>query len=191
MNRQEYLHRLRISLQFLPIAELEDILSDYKEHFHIGISKGKSEEEISKELGDPSEVANGYKSTFKPNINKNANYSNDNTNKLLIALLLIGFNVVVVLGFFLGLVGLLIGSYAIGFALIVAGIIVLFGFPIALITNIFTPHILTSLSFGFGTIGLGVLGIILSVYLTKGFYKLTVKYIQWNIELINKGGAFN
>lgn len=191
MNRQEYLHRLKISLQFLPVTELEDILSDYEEHFQIGLSKGKSEEEISKELGNPSEVANGYRSTYKPINNRDTNYSNDGSRKLLVALLLIGFNLIVVLGFFLGLCGLLIGSYFIGFAFIVAGIIVLFGFPITIISAIYSPHILTSLSFGFGLIGLGVLGIILSVYLTKGFYKLTIKYIKWNADMINKGGAFN
>jgi len=60
LNKKEYLAKLRMYLQGLAISELEDIISDYEEHFNIGISKGKSEEEISRELGDPKEVANSY-----------------------------------------------------------------------------------------------------------------------------------
>lgn len=47
MNRNDYINKLRISLQGLPNSEIQDILSDYEEHFGIGISKGKSEEEFS------------------------------------------------------------------------------------------------------------------------------------------------
>lgn len=189
MNRKEYLDRLRISLQGLPIAEIEDILSDYEEHFDIGISKGKSEEEISKELGDPREVASSYRGAYKSNYNKsdyNTNISNDNTRKLLITLALIAFNIVIVAGPYFGLVGLLLGLYGVGIGLSIGGIVALLGFPITFFTPIPAPHILTSISFGIGLLALGVLGIILSVYLTKEFYKLTVKYIRWNVELINK-----
>lgn len=189
MSRKEYLDRLRICLQGLPLDEIQDILSDYEEHFDIGVSKGKSEEEISRELGDPREIANNYRTTYKPNYNGtnyNMNSSNDNIRKLLITLLLIGFNLIVVLAPFMTLIGLLIGSYGISFSFILGGIVIFFGFPIAIFTPIPSPHILTSMSFGIGLLALGALGIILSIYLTKGFYKLVVKYIQWNVEVINK-----
>ncbi|WP_353092796.1 DUF1700 domain-containing protein [Tissierella praeacuta] len=189
MSRKEYLDRLKTYLQGLSLDEIQDILSDYEEHFDIGTSKGKSEEEISRELGDPREIAKNYRTTYKPNYNEtnyNMNSSNDNTRKLLITLLLIGFNLIVVLAPFMTLVGLLIGSYGISFSFILGGIAIFFGFPIAIFTPIPSPHILTSISFGIGLLALGTLGIILSIYLTKGFYKLVVKYIQWNVEVINK-----
>lgn len=189
MNRKEYLDKLRICLQGLPMDEIEDILSDYKEHFEIGISKGKSEEEISKELGDPREVANNYRTTYKPNYNRNSystNDSNDNTRKLLITLMLIFFNLVVAFVPFMTVVALLVAAYGVAISFIIGGFVILFGFPITIFTPIPTPHILTSISFGIGFMTLGVLGIILSIYLTKGLYKLVVKYIQWNVEVINK-----
>ncbi len=189
MNRKEYLDRLRICLQGLPMDEIEDILSDYKEHFEIGISKGKSEEEISKELGDPREVANNYRTTYKPNYNRNSyntSTSNDNTRKLLITLLLIFFNIIIVFAPFMTVVALLIASYAIAISFIVGGFGILLGFPITIFAPIPSIHILTSISFGIGLLALGALGIILSIYVTKGFYKLVVKYIQWNVEIINK-----
>lgn len=40
--------------------EIADIVRDYEEHFNIGISKGKMEEEISAELGDPVELAKNF-----------------------------------------------------------------------------------------------------------------------------------
>lgn len=189
MNKQEYLNRLRFYLQGLPISELEDILSDYEEHFHIGISKGKSEEEISKELGDPREVASNYKTTYgtndSGNIN-NGNYSNNDGRKLLVTLGLIAFNVIIVLGPYLGLVGLLLGSYGMGIGITAGGVAILFGSPLSFLSLVPAPHILTSLSFGIGLLALGALGIILSIYLTKLLYQLTLKYIRWNLELINK-----
>ena len=189
MNREEYLRRLRISLHELPIGEIEDILSDYEEHFDIGISKGKTEEEISKELGNPKEVANNYRTTYRTNDNEdsyNTNIHNDTARKLFISLLLIFFNLVIVLGPFLGLVGLLLGLYGACIGVIVGGFIALFGSPLVLLTPIEAPHILTSISFGIAMIGLGALGTILSIYLTKLFYNLTTRYIDWNIKLINK-----
>lgn len=60
MNREEYLKQLKAALKTLPEDELQDILYDYEEHFDIALSKGKSEEEISAELGDPKEVAKNH-----------------------------------------------------------------------------------------------------------------------------------
>jgi uncharacterized membrane protein len=90
-----------------------------------------------------------------------------------------------VLGPFLGLVGLLLGLYGGSISIIVGGFVAFFGSPLVLFTPIPSPHILTSIAFGIGLITLGALGIILSVYLTKVFYKLSVKYVEWNIKLIN------
>ncbi|MBU5425858.1 DUF1700 domain-containing protein [Tissierella pigra] len=192
MNKQEYLDRLMYYLQGLPISELEDIFSDYEEHFRMGISKGKSEEEISKELGDPMEVANNYKTIYGYNDTQNmdnTNYSSNDTKRLLVTIGLIAFNIIIVAGPYLGLAGVLLSFYGVGISIIVSGFVVLFGFPISIFTPIPTPHILTSIAFGIGLLALGTLGIILSVYLTKLLYQLTIKYIKWNLELINKLGG--
>lgn len=60
MNKVTFLRTLRFSLKGLPETEIADIVRDYEEHFNIGISKGKMEEEISAELGDPVELAKNY-----------------------------------------------------------------------------------------------------------------------------------
>jgi Predicted membrane protein len=51
MNKKEYLEELSRLLRKLPKEDREDIISDYGEHFAIGLEKGRSEEEISRALG--------------------------------------------------------------------------------------------------------------------------------------------
>lgn len=60
MNKKDYLDLLRYYLRDLPEIVVEDIVYDYEEHFNIGLSKGKTEEEIAKELGYPDDVAKEY-----------------------------------------------------------------------------------------------------------------------------------
>lgn len=190
MNKREYLYQLEKYLQGFPEDEVRDILSDYEEHFHIGISKGKTEEEISKELGKPEDIARTYKGSYIDNNSNIENYNsntstNDNTRKLLLALLLLFFNLIIVLGPYLAIAGLLLGVYGIGIAFVIGGFIALIGSPLVFFTSIPTPHILTSLSIGTGFIALGILGLILAVYLSKLFIQLTIKYGKWNLKLIN------
>lgn len=183
LNRREYLNKLRILLQNIPKDELEDILSDYEEHFHIGISKGKTEEEISKELGDPYDIANNYISS-----NKNASHAKDTGGNLLLILLLGFFNLVIVLTPYLTIVGLLLGLYGTGLGILFGGVLILLGIPFNIIIPIIQPHILTSIGFGIGLTTLGLLGLILALFLTKLLIELTVKYIKWNMDIIRKGG---
>ncbi len=56
----EYLQALDRALYKLPRSEREDILSDLKEHFEIGLSQGKTQEQIAKELGEPDAIAKLY-----------------------------------------------------------------------------------------------------------------------------------
>ncbi len=186
MNKREYLFQLERYLQGFPEGEVVDILSDYEEHFHIGISKGKTEEEISNELGMPREIAKTYRGNYRDDTTRADNHNtNDNTRRLLIGLLLIFFNLVIVLGPFLAIVGLLLAVFVIGIGFIIGGFFAFIGSPLVLLTPIPAPHILTSLSLGIGFIALGILGLILATYLSKLFIQLTVRYGRWNLNLIN------
>jgi len=60
MTREEYLAAIRSTLQPLPESEINDICSDFEEHFAVGLSQGKTEHEIAAELGDPAAVAETY-----------------------------------------------------------------------------------------------------------------------------------
>lgn len=186
MTKTAYMDKLKGYLHSLPSEELEDILSDYDEHFEVGLSKGKTAEEISKELGDPYDISRNYINANS--INNLPVSNNNNNNGILIILLLIAFNIIIVLGPYISIVGLLIGMYISGLSFIFGGIALMLGNAFNFIGIISQPHIFTSLGFGIGLSSLGVLTLILGIYLSKLLIILTKRYISWNIEIVNRGG---
>lgn len=189
MNRAEFIGILRKELQSIPENEIIDILYDYEEHFEVGLSKGKGEEEIAKELGNPKNIAKSYRASSK--VSKAANNpSPKNLFKAILAAMALGFfNLVIVLGPFLGIVGLFIGLYAISISFVVGGVGAFFGtilapfFPHSISINV---HPIVSMSFGIGLSSLGVLVGIGSFYLTKLLYQGAIRYLKWNIDVITK-----
>lgn len=65
MNRSDFLAQLRRALHGLPEAEIEDILSDYTQHFAEGTAAGRSEEEVAAALGDPGRLARELRAEAK------------------------------------------------------------------------------------------------------------------------------
>ena len=186
MTKVEYLNRLKSFLHYFPESEVREILLDYEEHFIIGKEKGKSEDEISRELGDPREVAESIRSSYSFS-NKNDTSYNTSTNKspnAIILILLIVMNLIFVFGPFMGIVGLLVGFFAAGFGISIGGIGLLLRFPVNFILSTFVPGIVTSTAFGIGLIALGILIVIITILLSKLFYKLCVLYVQWNKKLV-------
>lgn len=187
MNKKDYLTKLKIALQGLPIEEVEDILSDYEEHFQIGISKGKSEEEIAHELGDPREVAAGYRlnqRSYQTTERPGTTPSNDNGRKFIIGLLLVIVNLIVLFGPAMALLGILLGLFGMGIGFIFGGFGMILRLPFVFIGN--SPHILTTLGLGFGLGALGLLILIFGAFIIKHLVILIRKYVRWNIELVNK-----
>ena len=188
MNRMDYINKLKNNLQGLPIEDIQDILSDYEEHFEIGLSKGKSEEEIANELGDPREVAEGYRSNLKYTQTEtiSVNNSNDNSKKFILGLLLIGVNIVILFVPAMTLFGIIMGFFGMGIGLTFGGIGMIFRLPFGYFIGTATPHILTSIGLGFGLGALGLLVLIFTAFLIKVIFNLVSKYIKWNIEVINR-----
>ncbi|GLS02914.1 hypothetical protein GCM10007860_00570 [Chitiniphilus shinanonensis] len=57
MNQSEFLQRLQAGLRGLPAAEIEDILSDYREYFQDALAAGRSEADTAAALGEPEQLA--------------------------------------------------------------------------------------------------------------------------------------
>jgi uncharacterized membrane protein len=189
VNRIEFMEQLRNGLKGISEEEIEDILYDYEEHFDIGLSKGKTEEEIAKELGNPRNISKTYRASATITTAEN-NPSPRNLFKAILAAMALGFfNLVIVLGPFIAIVGLLFALYAISVGFIIGGVGSFFG----TIAAPFLPyrinvgmHPITSISFGIGLTALGVLIMIGSFYLTKLLYQGTLKYLKWNIDIIKR-----
>lgn len=191
MTKEQFIKTLETWLKGLPQEEIQDILYDYEEHFQIGLSKGKTEEEISRELGDPKNIAKMYKASSKIN-EAESNPSTKNILKAIFAAMALGlFNFIIVLGPFIGVVAIIIVIYFISIGFILGGIGTFFGTIVSPFLHYkiyLNVHPITSISFGIGLTALGLLLLFLSFYLTKLLYKGTVKYLKWNLNFIRKGG---
>jgi len=67
MTKNEFLLQLKNELKKNNISDLDDIISEYEQHFAFKLADGFSEEEIAAKLGDPVELA----SQFIPNVSEN------------------------------------------------------------------------------------------------------------------------
>ncbi len=60
MNQSEFMGLLRQELARSGQSDIDDILSDFAEHFATGLANGKDEETIARDLGDPAAIAAQY-----------------------------------------------------------------------------------------------------------------------------------
>ena len=188
MNKSEFLKELSRSLNNIPEHEKNDILFDYEEHFSVGLEAGRTEEEIAKSLGDPNTLSKQINVNYM--IDKAEQKSTaGNIFRAVFASVGLGFfNLIFVLGPFLGLVGVLLGIWATSIALSFSGVALFLGtfFRSLLPYIVNIPFsFLVSLFLSIGFTSLGVLTVIGSYYLTKSFYMLTVKYLKMNLKIIS------
>jgi len=187
MNKKEFLGRLSELIKDIPEEEKNDILFDYEEHFRIGLEKGRKEEEIAASLGDPKVIAKQSRASC---ILKEAEKTTSASNIIRAIFAAVGlgfFNLVIVLGPAIGLIGILVALFAASFAITVSGAAVLFGTLMGPVFawNIYIPFAaVVSIPLGIGLTALGLLSIIGAFYLTKLFYKLCISYLKMNLQII-------
>lgn len=190
MNKNEYLGTLKRLLAGLSEEEIRDILYDYEEHFRIGAEEGKSEEEITAELGNVRDVARMYKSDI-PIQTTFTTYTEPSNSAFRAIILIIGlglFNLIFILGPYIGFAGVLIGFWAAAAGITIGGVVT---FIVTLFAPLFPSFIkMGGLSYPFAfsvSIGLTCLGALLgigSLYLTRWFFNISMRYMKWNIDTI-------
>ena len=187
-NEQEYIRILRSRLEgTLPTEELEDIISDYSEHFTMGKENGRTDGELWSSLGSPEDVARELRVMH---LVKKAedDRSCKNIFHAVVATLGLGlFNLVFVLVPFILLVVMLLMIFVIGVLFTVFG-------PAAFVYSILqlaglsafaiwlSPVAGLFISTGITTSGL--LMIIGDYYLARFFYRVGIRYLKWNIGVI-------
>ena len=188
MTKDEFLRKLSRALDNISEDEKNDIIFDYVEHFNIGMEAGRTEEEIAKSLGDPTILSKQINVNYMIDKAEKTSTASNVFRAVLASVGLGFFNLVFVLGPFLGLVAVLIGIWAGAIALTFSGIALFIG---TLLRPVL-PHIinipasfLVSIIASLGFTSLGLLAVLGSYYLTRSFYKLTVKYLKMNLMIIN------
>ncbi|NCU26470.1 DUF1700 domain-containing protein [Candidatus Nomurabacteria bacterium] len=91
MTKNDFLAKLMQTLEERKIAETEDIVSEYEQHFAFKLADGFTEEEIARKLGDPVSIAEQYENVSAgPYGNVNAKSYAISRNRALNALKFIG-----------------------------------------------------------------------------------------------------
>ncbi|CAK6470730.1 DUF1700 domain-containing protein [Peribacillus simplex] len=183
MNKEQFLKQLNASLTRLSLEEREDILQDYEEYFEIGMEEGKSEQEISKSLGNPRQISKELMATYHLGQVEQTT-SAGNVMRAVWAVIGLGFfNLVIVLGPFIALIGVVIAGWVSAIAFILA--------PLGALFNLVLGNFqLFDLFFALGLCGIGIfiaMGMFVATSaLTKGF----IRYLKFNASLV-KGGLKN
>jgi uncharacterized membrane protein len=188
MNKKEYLDNLSKYLRGIPREDEKDIMSDFEEHFEMGIEEGRTEEDLSKSLGEPKALANQLRANIMVAQAEKETSAVNITRAVFASLGLGFFNLIFVLGPFMAVLGVLLALFITGISIAAAGIV-------GLLSTIFSPlfpeyfNLIMNPAVGIfasiGAVSFGVLFFIGDVYLTKGFFRLFIRYIKFNARIVS------
>lgn len=192
MNRERFLFELKRSLGKMEESEKRDILSDYEEHFRMGLAEGKGEEQIADSLGNPRILGKSYAidSLLEEPKEGGGVTAASVLRAVFASISLTFFNVIVVLGPFLALVGVMIGLWATAVSLPLTGIVIVLA-PLAalIVPNLFS---LASMSpaflvfAGIGIAALGVLAVIGMWKVSRMFVLVIAAYVKFNLRIVTR-----
>ncbi|KYG68625.1 hypothetical protein AZI87_05155 [Bdellovibrio bacteriovorus] len=187
MTKQEFLKNLKEELEKNKVQNVQDILTDYEEHFVHGLSKGKTEVEICEGLGFPSVIAKAYQTESLISEIKNP----EKGFNLSLAVTVIGrllviapFNFLIL--FIPGVVifALLASGWAVSVAIGSASLALLSMLPFLGTVSAGAWAWVTGLSTSFGLLGLAILGGMVMFVITKYIVLAIISYLQWNLKFI-------
>jgi uncharacterized membrane protein len=211
MNKQQYLGILRQELTNLGPAAVNEIIRDFEEHYANGLANGKSEDEITSDLGSPTEIARQYlegsyegppareeAKTAGPQAAgqtarmaepvsrtgtevKSAQPAKAKINETALVLVII-LNILIGIPLWISLFATLFGCWVAAGGLGVAALVL---FVLAIVQTGVAGLILAL--FGLSLTALAVLAIILMVYLSKWLVSGLIYYIRWNGKLVTGG----
>ena len=187
MNKKEFLDNLSKYLRGIPGEDEQDIISDFEEHFEMGKNEGRTEEDLAKSLGDPKALANQLKANIMV-VQAEKETTAVNITRAVFASLGLGFfNLIFVLGPFIGVLGILAGLFATAVGITASGITGLLGTIFSPLFPEYFNLIVNPAVAIFASIGLicfGILFFIGGIYLTRGFFRLFIRYIKFNARIV-------
>src|ERR1035437_9361872 len=204
MTRDEYISTLKRALASMPETDISEIAQDFEEHFEIGRSQGKTEHEISAELGDPTDVAKTY---FEPGLQdightiEESNTFGEGASNAFVStctsgsstaaaekdltgarLFVILFNILVMWWVVITVFSMLLSFWGISISLLVAAIAAFAGIPA--VTGGWISVLVLA---GIGGILLAAATGILNFFLSKWTVIGCRAYVNWNKKLYKEG----
>ncbi len=180
MNKETFLKEIQNQFSFLSQEELQEILSDYKEHFDIGKQEGRNEDDIAKSLGDPKTLAKQYRAEFHIEAAKKNATAGNLARAVLSAIALGLFNIIIMLGPIVAVFAVILALFVVALAFIGSGIAIS-ATSIPMFAGIMTA---TAMMGGIALSAFGVALFVIALGAGKLFGSLLIKYLQKNVEII-------
>lgn len=187
MNKKQYIEKLVKYLKGLPKEEIEDIARDFDEYFEIGKERGRKEEEVSVSLGNPKALAKQIKlESYIKKAEQTASAANIGR-AVFTSVGLSFFNLIFFLPLFMVIFAVIVTLFSVAVSIGAAGItgtVASFFYPLYSQYITFEVNIAAQI---FAFIGLGSFGILFfvgDIYLAKLIYRLIVKYLRFNLNII-------
>lgn len=172
MNEQLFLKQLSLQLKSLPKEEIDEIIADYADYFSQARKSGLTDQEAIESLGHPRDIVQDILAEHRQQSSPQTT-----SRSVLLAIALIFFNLTIVLGPVIGLIGAFFGMFVAVIAFIIS--------PLLAISKVILFN--GSLFEMFTSFLLCGLGIIVIPYFKTGAiigYDLLRKYIQWNLDIV-------
>ena len=176
MTKQDYLAALKQELNKNAVADAEDILSEYEQHFQFKLADGFTEEEIASKLGAPAQIALQFAGLPKEQKRKGGKKT-----LLVLWLTFIGIFEVMLYGAFLFFtVGLFIGS------------LVPMALGVELIAGLNFMNILPPMPYGgaivlgLSLIALGVMVLLFAVYCIAMLRQMVRASLRWRRNMMRE-----
>lgn len=189
MNKKYFMDILSANLKGIPREEKFDIINDFEEHFAIGKENGRSEEELTEALGDPKLIARQMNASSLIKKAEETTSASNIAHAIFASIGLGVLNIIFLLGPFIAVIAVILALFTSAIAVTAAGITGFFGSIFSpLFSNYINSSILINPAVGiFVFLGIGAFGglfFIGDIYLAKFTYRLTVRYLKFNMRVI-------
>ncbi len=193
MGMQTFLDDLNKSLRGLPEPEIQDILSDYREHIEVGIAAGRSENELIGSLGDPATLGRLYRADHFVE-HANTRFSPGSVAKAVTAVISLGlFNIIFVAIPAIFITGLILFLWLLALLILLAGggcliaTLIYLVFPSMFVVGGMSGAAIffSGLLIAIGMLSLGALLGIGMWFLTRFLARAAIRYLKFNISLFN------
>ena len=185
MTKNEFLKQLHKHLKHTSDEERQDILNEYETHFYSGFKEGKTEAQISAELGDPRNLAKELNSIAAVEKAEHSNKFGDVGNAIFAVMGLSLLNFFVILVPFVFILSIVI-------SLIITTISFVFSPVLLLIKGMIEgfEYVLLFDVYAVGAIfGVGLMLFVITYLISKAFYLICVKYLRWNIKVVRRSAV--
>lgn len=182
MLNNEFMSKLESSLlSKVPKEDRREMLYDYEEHFQVGMTNGKSKDELIAELGDPHVIARDLLSDYRGGrMEKVQSPSPSKPRAIIAAISLALFNLIFIIGPLSGIFGAYIALCGVSFGLSLMPIFILGSYFLGYSYENFAVNFFASLT----VLSLGLLMGIGMIAIGKVFLRLMRSYIKFNIKIV-------